>query len=744
MILDEDKITKIKRLLKTRPKGLTISDISQVLKINRNSVAKYLEILLITGQVEMRAYGNAKVYYLSQRVPFSAMLRFASELILVVDSELKITDINDHFLSFFHAERGDLIGMDVRDLSFAPLPDPSFRLILSEAYDKGEVIREINLQQDGRDQIFRVKIIPTVFDDGTRGLTVIMEDISREKQYEQVLRMNEARYRGIVEDQTEMIDRFLPDGTITFANETLAQYCGGKPSELVGQKILSFIHEEDREMVTSNIFAATRENPIVTVEHRVVLPAGEVRWNQWTNRALFDEEGNIIEYQGVGRDITDKKLGERELIIKDSVIASSINGIGIADLKGNITYVNRAFLDMFGYEDEKEVLNQPLEFFARGNPDSLAFITEIRRALSEDGVWIGETLRKRRDGSVFDAQMTANVVTDRNGRPICLMASFLDITERKRVERDLKIKDNAIASAINAIAIFGADGCLMYANKAFRKMHGYSDGDDILGKPLDYFAHGEQENLELMQSVAKTLETEGSWVRDARIISLDGNRVYAQISASLVRDEQGIPICTMFSIVDNTSQKRIEEALRTTYDKLQDAIEFMPDPTFIVDRDNRVIAWNRALETLTGMKKESILGKADYKNAFRFYEGYRPVLVDLINMPAQELARAYPQVRRFGDDIFVEAFIPGLNAGKGALIWGKATPLLDQDGNRIGAIESIRDISEWKRAEESLRESRGMSVAYQEQRIKELEEINAALRAELSTLKSAQQRGGSV
>ena len=104
MILDEEKITKIKRLLKTKPKGLTISDISQVLKINRNSVAKYLEILLITGQVEMRAYGNAKVYYLSQRVPFSAMLRFASELILVVDSELKITDINDHFLSFFHAD----------------------------------------------------------------------------------------------------------------------------------------------------------------------------------------------------------------------------------------------------------------------------------------------------------------------------------------------------------------------------------------------------------------------------------------------------------------------------------------------------------------------------------------------------------------------------------------------------------------------------------------------------------------
>ncbi|HPA07350.1 MAG TPA: histidine kinase, partial [Methanoregulaceae archaeon] len=83
MILDQEKITRIKKLLKARPKGLTISDISHNLKINRNSVAKYLEILLITGQVEMRMYGNAKVYYLSHRVPISSMLKFANELILV-------------------------------------------------------------------------------------------------------------------------------------------------------------------------------------------------------------------------------------------------------------------------------------------------------------------------------------------------------------------------------------------------------------------------------------------------------------------------------------------------------------------------------------------------------------------------------------------------------------------------------------------------------------------------------------
>ena len=80
MILDQEKIARIKNLLKFKPKGMSISDISHSLKMNRNSVAKYLDLLLVSGQVEMRSYGTAKIYFLSQRVPLSAMLSFSSDL----------------------------------------------------------------------------------------------------------------------------------------------------------------------------------------------------------------------------------------------------------------------------------------------------------------------------------------------------------------------------------------------------------------------------------------------------------------------------------------------------------------------------------------------------------------------------------------------------------------------------------------------------------------------------------------
>ena len=151
MILDQEKITRIKKLLKSRPKGLTISDISQMLKLNRNSVAKYLEILLITGQVKMRLYGNAKVYYLSQRVPISSMLKFATELILILDTDLKIIDVNDNFLSFFGLQKENLIGNDIQAEKIPGLSSIPFSNLSDEPSQLGDGVIEFNFSRDGQE-----------------------------------------------------------------------------------------------------------------------------------------------------------------------------------------------------------------------------------------------------------------------------------------------------------------------------------------------------------------------------------------------------------------------------------------------------------------------------------------------------------------------------------------------------------------------------------------------------------------
>lgn len=120
------------------------------------------------------------------------------------------------------------------------------------------------------------------------------------------LKKSEERYRAIVEDQTELICRFLPDGTLTFVNLAYGRYFGKQMPELIGQNFLILIPEEDRQKITNCIASLSLEKPVMTIEHSVLMK-GEIRIQQWTNRAIFDEKGNFIEFQAVGRDITESK-----------------------------------------------------------------------------------------------------------------------------------------------------------------------------------------------------------------------------------------------------------------------------------------------------------------------------------------------------------------------------------------------------------------------------------------------------
>ncbi len=140
--------------------------------------------------------------------------------------------------------------------------------------------------------------------------------------------------------------------------------------------------------------------------------------------------------------------------------------------------------------------------------------------------------------------------------------------------------------------------------------------------------------------------------------------------------------------------------------KFRDAIiEFLPDATFVIDLNGKVIAWNSAMEMLTSIPAASMLGKGNYEYALPFYKERRPILVDLIFMPEVELEKKYDTVQRNVDTLVVEIFIPDFRPG-GVYLWAKASPLYDSNGEIIGAIETIRDITERKRAEEEIIRSR--------------------------------------
>lgn len=148
-----------------------------------------------------------------------------------------------------------------------------------------------------------------------------------------------------------------------------------------------------------------------------------------------------------------------------------------------------------------------------------------------------------------------------------------------------------------------------------------------------------------------------------------------------------------------------EEKRREAQQRYVDIVEFLPDATFVLDQDKKVIAWNHACETLTGVPKEALIGQDGYAHARPFFGEKRPTLIDLLDLPIPEVEATYKYIKRRGDRIYAELFIPEFDHGRGLHLWGVASPLYDRQGQRCGAIESMRDVSEQKAMEASLRAS---------------------------------------
>ncbi len=148
-----------------------------------------------------------------------------------------------------------------------------------------------------------------------------------------------------------------------------------------------------------------------------------------------------------------------------------------------------------------------------------------------------------------------------------------------------------------------------------------------------------------------------------------------------------------------------DKNLRDTHRYLNQIIEFLPDATLVIDRDKKVVAWNQAMENISGVKKEDIIGKGNFEYAIPFYGERRPILVDLLFLPEEEVSKKYDFVRRDGNTLLGEVFLPRMYGGKGMHLLGSASLLSDQEGNVLGAIETMRDITGRKMGELALRES---------------------------------------
>ena len=193
------EITLITKVLNENSKGMTVTDISRKIKINRNSVAKYLDIMRISGLVEMITFGPAKVFFPSRRVPVLNLLNYTSDFILIFDHDLKIRLINDAFLDFLEIKKEEIIGQTVIDTFLNFFKDEGELLVgIKEALQGKDFSQDLDFKVKGGYFYFTIKIVPTAFEDGRHGATIIVKNNTDHKLIENALKESEENFRNLL------------------------------------------------------------------------------------------------------------------------------------------------------------------------------------------------------------------------------------------------------------------------------------------------------------------------------------------------------------------------------------------------------------------------------------------------------------------------------------------------------------------------------------------------------------------
>jgi diguanylate cyclase (GGDEF)-like protein/PAS domain S-box-containing protein len=281
----------------------------------------------------------------------------------------------------------------------------------------------------------------------TQGKTVRLYgailDITERKQAEIALKQSEIRYRAIVEDQTEFIARYLPDGTITFVNQAFARYFGQSPEQLIDSCYQPIIFEADRERVAQLIAAMNADNPVAIIENRVVLE-DSVRWTQWHNRMLFDEQGCFIEFQTVGRDITALKQIEETLFQEKELAQVTLQSIGDAvittDAFGRIQYLNPVAESLIGCSEASAkgvLLEEVFRIVHETTRDKVK--NPIEQALQENRIvsLANHTVLITGRDQEIAIQDSAAPIRNREGQVIGAVMVFHDVTQNRLLSRQL-------------------------------------------------------------------------------------------------------------------------------------------------------------------------------------------------------------------------------------------------------------------------------------------------------------------
>jgi diguanylate cyclase (GGDEF)-like protein/PAS domain S-box-containing protein len=272
---------------------------------------------------------------------FRALVQHASDVIAVLDGDGTLRYASPSVHRMFGFPYGHWFGRSALELVHPDDLSLAVEALAATADDPGaEAHLELRLAHaDGSWR--HVEIIGSnhLEDPAVAGLVLNIRDVTERTRAEEARRRSDQRYRAIVEDQTELICRHQADGTLTFVNEAYARYFDSAVDDLVGLNWLELLCDDGRAEAEAMLARLDHEHPVSVHEQQVTLPDGRSRWQQWTNRLVLDEQGEVVEYQAVGRDITEKRTAEALVLEQARILELIAQGAPLDDVLTDVCRV---------------------------------------------------------------------------------------------------------------------------------------------------------------------------------------------------------------------------------------------------------------------------------------------------------------------------------------------------------------------------------------------------------------------
>lgn len=538
-------------------------------------------------------------------------------------------------------------------------------------------------------------------------------DITARKNAEHALKESEERYRVLFQSSRDALMTLEPPlWRFTSCNpSTVQMFMAGDEAEFTSKEPWELSPERQPD---------GRESGEKAREMIETAMQNGTRLFEWTHKRLTGEDfpatvllsrvdlpGHVF-LQATVWDMTEQKRAEEAIRASENRYRTILENTGTAIIlieeDTRISLANAEFTRLSGYSREEiEGKKNWTEFIVKEDLERMLAQHRLRRGNHETALTHYEFGFVTKSGEIRTISLTIEVIpgTKRS------VASLMDITERKRAEnalRESEVKYHSILDNIQDVFYRSdRDGNLIMMSPSGATLLGAASVDELLGQNIAGKIYADPDaRIPLLDVMKKNGFVEDFEVdlrrKDGSVVTVSTNSHFYFDSSGELSGVEGI-------FRDMTERKAAEEQLKESERKMKDIISFLPDATLVIDKNGAVIAWNRAMEEMTGVPADQMIGKGDYEYALPFYHERRPITIDLVLHDDPAVDAKYPVMKQEGRTRIAEILIPHLNEGRGAYLWFVATPLYDASGNLTGAIESIRDITGHKHAEEALHES---------------------------------------